>query len=868
MSLEYRSTRFISQINLEKKKLQPTKTKILTTLLIITLLTTLTTSLLLSQNTAAHSPPWAIPTYAFLAVSPNPIGVGQSVNIVMWAGLVLPGATVGNEVRFRDYKLTIIHPDGHNEIQTWPIIIDTTSTQFTQYTPKEIGNYTFVFSYPDLNYTWSASATYRNDLFLGATSKTITLIVQEEPLPNAITSYPLPTEYWTRPIEGQNTDWWAITSNWLGEAHPSIANNIRVQPDGTAPNSAHIIWTKPIDEGGIVGGTNTGVEGNMYFSGLAYQARFANPIIMNGKLFYGLPLQNTPTGGGYKAINLQTGQDLWYSDKIGVSGSAAPTFGYLYDFNSENQHGVIPPGMLFTNNFASGYDPLTGQLRINITGVPTGIAATGPHGEILRYQLNIPNRWIAQWNSSKVIWAVSGTAVAQPPTAAANLPICYDWNITLPQAIPTGTSAQFAIYNDILVGSTTLASFSGFQTPDPYTMWAISLKPETRGTLLWIQNYTAPEGVTRRLPTVDPINRVIVFRDKETMVFQGYSLDTGKHLWTTTPIENVSDYEYFDSTFAAQLFMIANGCLHHAGMGGVVYGYDTKDGSLLWTNGNDPSNPKNSTFSGFQTAYGHYPQFITLVADGKVFVESGDHSPDSPLWKGAKLRVLNATNGEEIWSIMGYGGFPGRTYAAVADGIYVFNNCYNHQLTAFGKGPSALTVEAPMTSTVLGNSLVIRGSVMDISAGTQQTEQVVRFPQGVPVVSDESQATWMEYIYMQKPRPTNTIGVPVTLSVIDANDNYREIGKATTQDGFFSFNWKPDIEGPYTIYATFEGSESYWPSHAISSFVVDPAPTTPTPQPTTALPPLETYLTAGVAAIIITIILVAVVLLMAIKKRP
>ena len=48
-------------------------------------------------------------------------------------------------------------------------------------------------------------------------------------------------------------------------------------------------------------------------------------------------------------------------------------------------------------------------------------------------------------------------------------------------------------------------------------------------------------------------------------------------------------------------------------------------------------------------------------------------------------------------------------------------------------------------------------------------------------------------------------------------------------DGFFAFNWKPDIEGQYTVYASFAGSESYWPSHAVTAFAVDPAAATPAP---------------------------------------
>ncbi len=137
-------------------------------------------------------------------------------------------------------------------------------------------------------------------------------------------------------------------------------------------------------------------------------------------------------------------------------------------------------------------------------------------------------------------------------------------------------------------------------------------------------------------------------------------------------------------------------------------------------------------------------------------------------------------------------------------------------------------------------------------------------------MSDDSQAQWMEYVYMQKARPTNTSGVPVTLSVVDANGNYREIGTTTTNDGFFTFNWKPDIQGQYTVYVSFAGSESYWPSHAITSFAVDPAAATPVPTETlqsnlVTTTDLLMYLAVGVIAIIIAIAVVGLLLL---RKRP
>jgi hypothetical protein len=218
---------------------------------------------------------------------------------------------------------------------------------------------------------------------------------------------------------------------------------------------------------------------------------------------------------------------------------------------------------------------------------------------------------------------------------------------------------------------------------------------------------------------------------------------------------------------------------------------------------------------------------------------------------------------------MGWGTGMDANYDIVADGFYIYLNCYDMKVYTVGKGPSAITVDAPMISMELGKTVNIRGTITDISAGTQQDEQIARFPNGVPAVSDASQGRWMEYVYMQKPRPTDTVGVPIVLSVIDSNGNYREIGTTTSMDGFYSLSWKPDIEGQYIVYASFEGSESYWPSHAVTSFVVDPAPPTPAPTQAQVVPASDTYLLPGIVGIIIAIVIVGVVLaLLVTRRRP
>ena len=123
-------------------------------------------------------------------------------------------------------------------------------------------------------------------------------------------------------------------------------------------------------------------------------------------------------------------------------------------------------------------------------------------------------------------------------------------------------------------------------------------------------------------------------------------------------------------------------------------------------------------------------------------------------------------------------------------------------------------------------------------------------------------------VYMQQPKPTNATGVPVKLSVLDSNGNYREIGSTISdKDGFYTFKWTPDIEGQFTVYASFDGSESYWPTHAVTSFAVDP--TAPTPAPTEALTASTTdlYFVPAVAAIIVAIAIGFAVTILVLRKR-
>jgi hypothetical protein len=158
--------------------------------------------------------------------------------------------------------------------------------------------------------------------------------------------------------------------------------------------------------------------------------------------------------------------------------------------------------------------------------------------------------------------------------------------------------------------------------------------------------------------------------------------------------------------------------------------------------------------------------------------------------------------------------------------------------------------------------------VTDTAAGTKQKEQAARFPNGVPAVSDESMTGWMEYVYQQQPLPANVTGVEVVLNVLDPNNNFHEVGRATSDaSGFYSVAFTPEVPGKYTIIASFAGSQSYYGSYAETAINVEEAPAaTPPPTPTPA-PMTDTYVMGFGIGIIIAIVAVGLLLFLLLRKR-
>ena len=111
--------------------------------------------------------------------------------------------------------------------------------------------------------------------------------------------------------------------------------------------------------------------------------------------------------------------------------------------------------------------------------------------------------------------------------------------------------------------------------------------------------------------------------------------------------------------------------------------------------------------------------------------------------------------------------------------------------------------------------------------------------------------------------------VVVTLSVLDSNGNYRDIGTVNTNaDGFYSLNWTPDIDGTYTVYASFAGSNSYRPSQAVAAFAVDPTSQTPTPTAVPNQSTVDQYFLPAVIGIVLVIIACFAITILILRKRP
>jgi hypothetical protein len=836
--------------------------KSLTTLTALFLMFAMTFSLVTIPSANAQG---TKKTYAFIGAVPNPVGVGQEV--LLHVGITDP---LANEaLGWEGLTVTVTRPDGKTET-LGPFRTDATGGTGTVYVPTMAGNYTLQTHFPEQLNPASTVAEYgtpekaANVTMLASDSEKLTLIVQEEPV-SYYPSLPLPTEYWTRPIDAQQREWAAVSGNWL-EAYPNIPDN-HFAPYNEGPETAHILWAKPLTTGGLAGGA---LDGDSFSTGDAYEGFWSGSIILAGKLYY-------QTGGSaglkpvvFHCVDLHTGEELWAKTFL---DNRTIAFGQLFYWDAWNMHAVFPYLWVTVGRTWEAFDAFTGDWRYTVTNVPSGTTLFDSNDGIYRLQVNLAKGWMALWNetaccalegsqgNTQALGSWGNTVQMHTFDAEANTTwakSAWSWNVTIPTDLSGRVYAQF--FGDRIIGadiSTTAVD-----------VWGLNLN-ESKGTIgqvMFDKTWNAPAewaagNLTASWAASSLEDKVAVLWIKDTRQYYGFSLETGAYLWGPTESENYLDiynvplakYGYHD---------IAYGKLYSTGVGGILYCYDVTTGELLWTY--EATDPYQEYL--FANNWWLDTCFIT---DGKIYLGHEEHSPINPLPRGAPFICLNATTGDEIFRANGLfrqNHWGGR--AIIGDSIIAGIDTYDLNVYAIGKGPSATTVTAAPEVSVYGSSVLVKGMVTDVSPGTNDAALTMRFPNGVPAVSDANMSDWMMYVYKQFPRPADVVGVDVVVSVLDPNNNVYEVGKATSDaSGVYGVAFTPQVPGKYTVIASFEGSGAYYGSFAETVINVEEAPAaTPGPTPTPASM-TDAYVLGIGAGAIIAIVVIGLVIILMLRKR-
>jgi outer membrane protein assembly factor BamB len=749
-------------------------------------------------------------TYAYIGAVPNPVGVKQEVLLHIGISDQLSSVEMGWE----DLSVTIERPDGGTDTIT-DIRTDATGGTGRVYVPDMAGTYYLQTHFPTqtIEVMPFFSGNPYNMTYLASSSEKLELEVLDEKVPQ-YPGHSLPNQYWTRPIDAQLREWNAISGSWLV---PSNLMSASVWPDWIAPyndgpEAAHILWTKPLTIGGLAGG-ETGEHG--FDCGDAYEGKWGGSLIVSGMLYY--------TMGGSRGlepvvthcVDIHTGKELW--SKVFLD-NASVSFGQLLYWTGVNYHGVFAYLYVSSGSNWYVYDAYSGDWRFTIENVPSGTTLFGPNGEIYISQVNVAQGWMGLWNATALCLSNPGAdpgswgnSVHMQTFDAATTPSAWSVNATIPTDLPGTVRATF--YGDKIIGSQNSLM--------EVTIWGLNLN-SSKGNIgaelfreswdadpEWVAGNVSMMGMSGGWVALSP--EVGVIGVKELCAFYGFSFETGKYLWGPT------DPHYYLDQFFGDGRLIAYGRFYSTGVSGTVYCYNATTGKLLWTY---PADDPYQEFL-FGNNWWTEPMFVT---DGKLYVGHAEHSPIDPKPRGAPFICLNATDGSVIWRADGlfrqthWGGL-----AIIGDSIIACMDTYDQRIYGIGKGASKTTVTATPKVTILGRSIVIEGTVMDVSPGTEDSNLKMRFPNGVPAISDEDMTEWMLHVYKQFECPDDVEGVEVFLKIRDPNGDWYSATVTTDSNGMFSHMWAPGVVGEYHVTAMFEGSESYYASEATTVFGVDKA---------------------------------------------
>jgi PQQ-like domain len=846
----------------------------------------------LSQPVAGPLPAGATPSItitptAYLAVNPNPIGVGQQLLVNVWNQ---PPINVARDFE-NTHLVTITKPDGTTEKFGPLSSYAGDGTAWFTYVPDAVGTWKFKYDFLGMYYpaayyrqgqvvaNGTSGATYLDSAYYKpATTTEVEVTVQQD----FVASYPpaaLPTDYWERPVSPNNREWKVILGNWPatgveggrgGEPWPADTNiymsNYRYVPYVQAPGSAHILRKEVGAIGGLIGGVSGqyssvsgGVTPTIIFAGRCYASVSVppDPVYINGAWQYS---SSVSTVTKWRCFDLRTGQIYW--ERPVASGETLPTIityepGGAEVPGAEAQHTETPYLVALISPSGSNpgriikYNPWSGTVSANITGQPSGVGAATYYRD--PWVLSIQTIGSGATAQRRLInWTIANNAGTETIGIGGGQPTIQDWNQRVWGNISWPFSSLGTVdYESGIAVTTGTISSSGTGVGIGVTVQAASL---TNGNLLWNVTVTNEENWATFFSTIDGVADHGKFACRMlTGEWWAWDLRTGNIAWKSP----LSSWPW--GSFGAYDVQSAFGYIFDNGYDGVH--------AINWTNGHldwsfqAPSAP-------FETPYnmGMAWHATGYVADGKLYTFTSEHTPSQPITRGLKLYCLNATTGANIWNISAYSGVGGsRTFpGAIADGYLTFSSSYDGTMYVFGKGKSATTVAAPMTEVSKGTRVLIEGTVTDLSPAQP----------GTPCVSVDSMGVQMEYLHMQQPidgiwHNITLMGVPVQLTAFAEDGSYIDIDTVTTDPyhGTFACAWAPPNEGTYRIVATFTGDASYGSSGAATAVTVGPAPAAVTvPEQPTPPDYTMTIVGTGIAVIVAFAIGLAVAVLM-LRKR-
>jgi outer membrane protein assembly factor BamB len=838
-----------------KKTIKKRSTLPITVLLTLILIAS---AIIVNLPYAITQQPLRIDSYPFLGAIPNRVGVNQEV--LLHLGSIYP--TTWPQTGWTGITVSVTKPDGQTET-LGPFKTDLTGGSGTIFVPTMVGTYSLQATFPEQVVEVNTPQIGPAGTILEAgTSEEVLLEVLADPVP-IYPGFSPPNEFWTRPIDAQKREWASFAGNWL-DPWPYLPWDplMRVALYNDAPETGHILWTKPlIAMGGLAGGP---AGDHSFECGDAYEGKWLPPVILGGILYYN---QFEARGGSnveqiVVAVNLRTGEELWKRSLLDSNGeSDRLEFGQLFYWTAFNYHGVFGYLWTTTGRTWNAFDASTGRWVYSIENVPSGQRVRGPRGEIIVYSVDQNDQWMTKWNSTKVVNAQTAGSSAdgswRPHGNVFDAARGIEWNVSIPAGLPRGGGGGVrAVFLDDRILLSDDERWS--QPPLDYVhLAAISTQPATAGNLIFNVTWAPPNAPSSSVVKVASAeDGVIIIGVKETRQIVGLSFQTGQQLWESESQHYLEIYSVTNDRRSVN--HVADGVYYSGGISGIVSAYDISDGDLLWTY--EAKDPNNEILWG-----NNWVIYGSFVSDGKLFVHSCEHSVIDPKPRGVPFMCIDAKTGDEVWTINlrghHWGGYP-----IIGDSTIAIYNTYDQRIYSLAKGPSATTVSAPDNGVELGNSVMIRGTVMDISPGTESTETKLRFPNGVPAVADECMSDWMMYVYSQFNMPADVAGVTVKLEAVDPNGNYQNLGTTTTDMyGNFGFMFEPEVEGQYMILSSFDGSNSYYGSQASTYLAVGPTsepstpiePEEPTEPEEPAAPLISTEIAIVIAVAIIAIIGVA-----------